>query len=220
MAEAGSRWRASPPLRASGPCALRDAPALDHSHRWVPLAPAAWVAAELRWGQAPLFSFAGEGYIDRNLGDAPLDALGIRRWSWGRVRRGDGCTAWYAIEGAGGRTETWRLDAGSQGLRVGPVPPPRREAGGLVFVGGLRVDRGPRVERGPFYARSFGALADGGAPVIAEECDVSRIGARWQRPLLRMRVHDAAGANSFWLPLFSGPREGRLSRLLLRGGSR
>ena len=38
------------------------------------------------------------------------------------------------------------------------------------------------------------------------------------RPLVRMRVHRAAGPNSMWLPLFSGDADGRLRRLLGQSG--
>ena len=36
----------------------------------------------------------------------------------------------------------------------------------------------------------------------------------WMRPLVRMRVQKLGGRNSFWLPLFAGPVETRLRRLL------
>ena len=36
----------------------------------------------------------------------------------------------------------------------------------------------------------------------------------WQRPLVRMRVQRADGRNSMWLPLFTGPKPGRVQRLL------
>ena len=63
-------------------------------------------------------------------------------------------------------------------------------------------DRGPHI-RQPLLMQSRG----GHRP---------RIPRRILRPLVRMRVHRAAGPNSMWLPLFSGDTEGRVRRLLRR----
>jgi carotenoid 1,2-hydratase len=40
------------------------------------------------------------------------------------------------------------------------------------------------------------------------------------RPFVRMRVHRTEAPSSFWLPLFSGPREGRWRRLGRRAEAR
>lgn len=223
----GERRRLAGSLRLRGPSALVDAPARVHPHRWVPLVPAGALEADFRCGEEKLLRFAGPGYADRNLGDASLAALGVRRWRWGRAVASGRCSCFYALEGEGGRAETWLLEAGPAGIEVREGPPARAE-GEALLLPGRRAVPGRAVERGPFYSRSFGTLerepATGGrggeaAPAILERCEVSRIGRRWLRPLVRMRMHHVRGPNSVWAPLFNGPRGGRL-RSVLRFGLR
>lgn len=209
----GERRRLRGAVEASGPSAVaREAAPSAAAHRWVPLAPAARVRARLSLDRDPLFSFDGPGYADRNLGDAPLGELGLARWSWGRAREGDGCTAWYALEGKDGAREGVRLDAGAAGVALQPAG--WEESGGRLRLGGLSIDPGRAVERGPFYRRSFGALGGRGVPAVHERCEVARLEARWHRPFVRMRLHRPAGGNSLWAPLFTGTSEGRVRRLL------
>jgi hypothetical protein len=48
----------------------------------------------------------------------------------------------------------------------------------------------------------------------SELCRPDRVDLAPHRPFVKMRVHRAAGPNSIWLPLFTGPRSGRVSRLV------
>jgi hypothetical protein len=85
------------------------------------------------------------------------------------------------------------------------------------------------VDAGPFYLRYGLRTADGAARGWGERVRPAAVDVPWQRPFVRMRVHGPAlpmgargpsgganqpGADSAWLPLFSGPREGRVGRLL------
>ncbi len=189
---------------AQGASLLLDVPPLEGPHRWVPLAPVAQVEARLCLGRVLHFSLDAPGYLDRNLGDAPLSQLNLRRWHWGRTRQGDQALIWYALEGLGGERELHVLQVEGVRLQISAELPD------------LPIDEGRAVERGPFYSRSFGSA--GGAPAISERCEVLRIGRPLYAPLVRMRLHRPAARNSLWAPLFCGPREGRLTRLLRLGG--
>ncbi len=58
-------------------------------HRWHPMAPGARVELDL---QEPALRWQGEGYLDGNDGDTPLEA-GFRQWDWTRLALGGGRTA-------------------------------------------------------------------------------------------------------------------------------
>lgn len=214
-------WRGPSALLAGPP----DARAAAHPHRWVPLAPVARCSARLSLGGAPLFDWDGPGYADRNLGDAPLASLGLRRWAWGRARSGDRCLAYYLLEGTDGDQQAVTLDAvGGPRPTCSVLAAPGFTATRRELVvhseaqgGALRIERGAAVERSPFYLRSFGLLAEPGGPslpTIHERCEVASVGATWHRPLVRMRLHQPDGGNSLFAPLFTGPRQGRMRRLL------
>ena len=200
----GDRRRLTGEVRATGPSLLQGEP-VRHPHRWTPICAAARVQARLRFGGAPHFSLDAPGYLDRNASDLPLDQLGIRRWEWGRVRRGDRCSIWYQLESRGGERETHRLEvAGAE------VSETRRMQGA---ADGRPADLGRPVERGPFYSRWLA-----GPDAVVERCEVDRVFDRWHRPLVRMRLHGPSVRPSIWAPLFCGPSEGRLARLLRLGG--
>ncbi|MFO0631040.1 MAG: hypothetical protein U0325_36180 [Polyangiales bacterium] len=69
------------------------------------------------------------------------------------------------------------------------------------------------VDEGPFYLRYL--LRDPGNEACGwgERVRPAAIDTDWMRPLVKMRVH-RPGEDSAWLPLFSGPRAGRVQRLL------
>jgi len=90
----------------------------------------------------------------------------------------------------------------------------------ILTVGGrawLDVRHTVVSDDGPFYLRllSEGTAADGEtATGWSEVVRPDRIDLARHRALVRMRVHRTSGANSIWLPLFTGTREGRIRRLL------
>lgn len=207
LAVPGDRRRLTGEVRVTGPSLLQGEPA-RHPHRWTPICAAARVQASLAFGGAPHFALDAPGYLDRNQSEAPLDRLGIRRWEWGRARTGDGCSIWYELEGRGGERESHRLVADAAGLRPAPAALAERPA-----PPGRPAALGRPVERGPFYSRWLA-----GDDAVVERCEVDRVFHRWHRPLVRMRLHGPAVRESIWAPLFCGPAQGRLARLLRRGG--
>lgn len=202
-------------------------------HVWTPLTGPAIGEADLAFGGEPLARLRGRAYHDRNHGTVPLHDLGIERWIWGRVPLADRERIYYLLwpEG-GGAPLALGMDVDAEGCvtRVEPeveTMDERRGPAGLRRPGGLalRVDGRPwlsvvhrRVaDEGPFYLRLLTEAATGeGERALGwgELCRPDRVDLGLHRPFVRMRVHQAVGPNSPWLPLFTGPRRGRVRRLL------
>lgn len=216
-------------IRVVGPAtSISSAPAPSLEHAWAPLIGPGVARASLEHG-AHRFSHVGRAYHDRNVGHAPLDQLGIGRWSWGRTvspsqtkahyvvwnDEDEIDTAWLVDIGRDGRIEVEEdvavTDGGRRRARYGVTTPARLS---LEGASGTRAcEEVAVVDDGPFYLRALYAEADGTVG-IAEHVVPDRIDLGLHRPLVRMRVHDTHGPTSFWLPLFSGPDRGRWARLL------
>lgn len=172
---------------------------------------------------------SGRAYLDRNAGDRSLEGFDLERWSWGRLAFPGRERIWYLARDTKGQESSLSLEIGADGatqLRRGCVrgsgsrlgrwglPSPR-----ALVDGDLEISPGILIDDSPFYSRFLcsyeGAL--GRARGFSESCMPSRIDRAWFRPLLRMAVCHEGSANSMWLPLFSGPSEGRLSRLIEAG---
>ena len=178
----------------------------------------------------------GRGYHERNSAERPLHDLGIRSWWWGRVALPGRDLIFYRLTpsdpgaaprdlvvefGADGTCRTQE----NAGLQVGPL---RRSPWGLRWPSGadfpdpdgrpVAVEVSALLDNGPFYQRYLlhGRCGDDEGYGIGEHLVPDRVDSDLMRPLVRMRVHRAAGPNSMWLPLFSGHAEGRLRRLLSR----
>jgi hypothetical protein len=220
------------------PCRLTDpapiSPPSSGDHRWTPLMAAATGEADLTFGGRRV-CLEGTAYHDRNASATHLDGLGIDVWFWGRARHGDETRVWYVVRPLDAATApvVWAITVHGDGrierhddatVDIGVtrrdrwgVPWPDRvriERGGATWLDAVHgdcVDRGPFYLRGPVDARADQSDArwDGWAEVVVpRRIDLSR-----HRPLVRMRVHRRNGPNSMWLPLFSGPRTGRVKRL-------
>lgn len=174
-------------------------------HRWTPICATARVQSRFLFGGDAFFSLDAPGYLDRNASDLPLEQIGVRRWEWGRVRSGERCAIWYDLTARSGERETHLLEVAGAQMRESAAAGAER-ASAIAALG-------RPVERGPFYSRWLA-----GSDAVVERCEVDRVFDRWHRPLVRMRLHGAAARESVWAPLFCGPAEGRISRLLRRGG--
>ncbi|MFW5968319.1 MAG: hypothetical protein ACOCV2_12410 [Persicimonas sp.] len=212
------------------------------THDWSPQSGPASARARLRQGGRG-WDLSGRAYHDRNGGSRPLHDLGIDVWIWGRAPLPDRELIYYLLWGDGGRAPVCvgmtvdedgttdvidDLDVVRRGRR--------RNLGGLTWWEELELSRGntpwarvrhrTAVDSGPFYMRYLTEVSTSGAPPvvgIGELCEPDRVDLKRHRPLVRMRVDRAGDGNSMWLPLFSGPREGRLGRLVsnwLSGGRR
>lgn len=212
------------------------------SHLWTPMTGPAEGEVSLDVGGAPLVRIAGRAYHDRNHGRVPLHALGIGRWMWGRFPLARSERIYYLLwPEDGGEPVLLGVEIGHDGATrmtelTAELGTERKAFGGLARPGRialrerasgrpwLSVFHRATVDAGPFYLRllSEGRTPEGEAAVgWGELCVPDRVDLAAHRPFVRMRVHRTRGANSPWLPLFTGPREGRAGRLLrhvLSGG--
>lgn len=217
-------------ITLSGPACSAAEDLSEAQHLWAPRVLHGVARAALRLGQERV-DLEGAGYFDSNFSRLPLRSQGIARWLWGRVAFPDRTLAYYRTEGEDGRITTQVLSQGcadtgqsrSTVLRTGKVKrgafgvsSPRRIGFDFEDVD-VTLDLGQPVDDGPFYQRFLVRGRDGRGQVghgIAEVVVPGALDRPWQRPFIRMRTHVVGGRNSFWLPLFSGTRQGRIRRLL------
>ncbi len=204
----------------------------DTRHNWTPLLCNQSASATVDIG-GEIRRLSGRVYHDRNGGFAPLHQLGIRHWSWGRIALPQRELIYYVLDGRDDTTQTLLLTVDSAGCirRLDGAALIRRGSqtnrGGLqwwssmtVAVDGrpwLDIEHRDVVDSGPFYLRAILTATDQRgrrSRGVAEFCEPDRIDRRRHRPLVRMRVAHPEDNNSMWLPLFCGPRRGRIRRML------
>ena len=164
-------------------------------HRWSPLAPCARVEIEL---ERPALRWSGQGYLDTNWGDGPLEAS-FTRWDWSRASLPGGEAAiLYDVTRRDGSdlAVALRIDrtgAVEQLAPPAPAPLPRTRWG---------VERGTRADQGhgaavirtledtPFYARSVLRQHLLGEDVHAmhESLSLDRFKAPWVQAMLPFRM--------------------------------
>jgi carotenoid 1,2-hydratase len=161
-------------------------------HHWMPWSPLARVDVEF---DAPQVSWSGEGYLDSNYGEEPLEA-GFSRWDWSRTRAGSGVQVQYDVTRIDGRQSEVSLAFGQDGQCVNgeiqPCRPLRRTGWG--------INREPRsgqplsllrtLEDTPFYSRSLLQSAGPEGPVftVHESLSLDRFRRPWVRALLPFRM--------------------------------
>ena len=233
---ATGQLRIAGPLRAdpSGTAADTD-PA--GTHVWAPMIAAASGSLKLSTPVGDV-RVDGRGYHDRNSATRPLHDLGVQSWLWGRVSLPGRDLIFYrlmpSIPGQSPRDLVVEITGdGACRVREGAglrVCGPRRSLWGLPWAGSVtfadpdgypvQVEVSTVLDNGPFYQRYLlrGRCGDQQGYGMGENLVPDRVDSDLLRPLVRMRVHRAAGPNSIWLPLFSGDRVGRWARLLGRPG--
>jgi hypothetical protein len=225
-----SRERVSGQIKWVGSSARVPVGRAESVHHWSPRSCSATGSASLLVGQRCI-ELRGSGYFDANFSRAPLVAQGIRQWLWGRVAFARRTVVFYQTCFDGGEVQTWLLEQ-PRGAGLRPLAGTLRWGASQRSLYGVRAPRALHldteagsfavalsapVDDGPFYQRF---LATTRAPCgeagrgLAELVVPNNIDQRWQRPFIRMRTHCVGGHNSAWLPLFSGSRAGRISRLL------
>jgi carotenoid 1,2-hydratase len=137
------------------------------NHSWWPIAPCARVQVAL---DHPRLRWQGDGYLDMNRGDAPLES-GFVNWQWSRGATRDGATVMYEAQRRDGSRVDLAMTFDLQG-RMQPFEPPALQR---LKRTGWRVGRDVRsegqagifktLEDAPFYARSVLSARLGGEPV-------------------------------------------------------
>ncbi len=200
-------------------------------HRWSPLMGPGRIEGKLRCG-ARTWRFNSSAYHDQNLSLAPLDGLDIDRWTWGRAVTGKNTLIYYAVwpKRAAPFVYCLRIDAAGRCARIEDASVEPESASmaryGMRYASRLRITAGGKVllsartrsivDNGPFYLRTIERFEVEQSSVhgFAEWVRPDRVHHRALRPFVKMRVHESAGPNSVWLPLFTGPQEGRFTRLM------
>lgn len=125
-------------------------------HRWRPIAPRARVEVNLKH---PELRWNGEGYLDSNVGDVPLERSFLR-WDWSRAPLRDGTAVLYDVTSRDGgeRSLALRFDRTGNVEHFMPPPPVALPPNGWRVPRHTRSDGGATVvrtlENAPFYARS------------------------------------------------------------------
>jgi carotenoid 1,2-hydratase len=164
-------------------------------HLWQPLAPSCRVEVDF---DAPELQWEGEGYLDSNCGEEPLEK-GFSYWWWSRSHANGQTHIQYEALGRDGSTTLLSL-ASECGRLVTRAPGPIVQ----LPPTGWRVRRSVRADQGraevlrtledtPFYARSLlrtpPALRDHGHnTLIHETLDLDRFASRWVQLLLPFRM--------------------------------
>jgi len=159
-------------------------------HRWQPLAPRARVSVAF---DRPALAWQGDGYLDTNHGDEPLEAR-FRGWDWSRVAAPDGTALTYNVVDRDGRERPLALRFDADGRLERRLPAERRALGQSAWgiVRSTRDEGSARItaslEDTPFYARSRLALDPGEREAVHEMLDLDRFRKGWVRLLLPFRM--------------------------------
>ena len=136
-------------------------------HQWWPIAPCARVQVRL---DHPALRWQGDGYFDRNCGDAPLEQ-GFAHWQWARGAMRDGTAVLYEAKRRDGSRADLALTFDAQGRMQAFDPPPSVELRrtGWRMARQVRSEANASVVRtledAPFYARSVVSAQLLGEPV-------------------------------------------------------
>ncbi|MGC6514866.1 MAG: hypothetical protein ACON4N_10260 [Myxococcota bacterium] len=209
-------------------------------HAWTPLLTMGNATASFTLGGAPFFEWSGSAYHDRNGSERRIDQLGIAWWTWCRfffrdhliisylswahegppewvlmVVRPDGTTERIPIAvSLGNRVRTpWQQAYPESLYLTAPDGGPLHiagQSGHLVCIHERPLDSAPFYCRGTMTGRFAGEAMRG----MYEVCHPDVIDSDSFRPLVQMAVSHQTRRDSMWLPLFSGPRHDRVSRLI------
>ena len=161
-------------------------------HTWQPVAPLARVEVDF---DRPRIAWQGEGYLDSNAGQRPLER-DFRRWDWCRLGSTAGVRICYDVVGRDDRHRSLALLCSHDGRIVEQESAPRRALG----RSGWRIHRETRcpgtarvaatLEDTPFYARSRLQVDDGSRtqPAMHESLSLERFTKPWVRLMLPFRM--------------------------------
>lgn len=157
----------------------------DGNHRWWPIAPCARVEVAM---DRPSLRWQGDGYLDMNTGDVPIEQ-GFRDWEWSRGAVRDGAAILYEAERRDGSRTDLALTFDRNGHMQSFAPP------NLVTLpkSRWRITRRVRseesaqlvrtLEDAPFYARSVVSTRLLGKPTLLMHESLSL--DRFRRPVVQ-----------------------------------
>lgn len=156
--------RVTPSAITQEPFILND----DGNHRWWPIAPIARVAVAMK---SPDLTWQGDGYLDHNAGDAPIEH-GFRDWQWARGATRDGAVILYEGERRDGSVVNLAKTFDRDGNARDFTPPAMKTLNrtGWRMPRSVRSESDARVlktlEDAPFYSRSVVASRLNGEDVM------------------------------------------------------
>jgi len=163
-------------------------------HRWAPHAPCARVEVQLT---EPNLRWSGDGYLDSNVGEEPLEN-GFSAWHWSRAALRDGTVVLYDYQARSAPASSLALKFDHTGnarqIELPPEAPLRPTAWRVSRRTRADVGSGAAVrqtlEDGPFYSRSILDTHLLGEPVTAfhESLSLDRFRSRWVQCLLPFRM--------------------------------
>jgi carotenoid 1,2-hydratase len=166
----------------------------DGRHHWSPIAPSSHVEVDLR---QPGLQWSGPGYLDSNIGAAPLEDA-FEGWSWSRAKVNGETAVLYDVLPREGEGLSLAMRFDSKGRAEAFEPPPRRDlpATRWRIRRQTRADDGhtPQVRRtfedAPFYARSLLSTRLLGAPAVAmhESLSLDRFKSNIVKAMLPFRM--------------------------------
>lgn len=159
----------------------------DGNHRWWPIAPTSRVEVTL---SDPALRWQGDGYLDMNIGDLPLDT-GFTDWQWSRAAVRDGTAINYDAECRDGSRTNLSLTFDPSGTMQSFHPPPPT----ILSCTKWRMRRSARsepspsahvvktLEDAPFYTRSIvsGKLFDRDVTMMHESLSLDK----FRRPIVQ-----------------------------------
>lgn len=179
------RWGVAQPLDAEG------------RHLWWPVAPCARVEVEL---SHPRLRWRGNGYLDANAGDEPLERS-VQSWSWAHASSARGGGVVYDVKRRDGTRATIAQVFDRAG-RVRELPTLHETEAARTRWGLRRTVHGDRgeaarlrraLEDTPFYCRSLidASLLGERVTLMHESLSLDRLQSRWVRFLLPFRMRRA-----------------------------
>jgi carotenoid 1,2-hydratase len=163
-------------------------------HRWHGIAPSARMEVDF---SHPHLLWQGEGYLDSNTGEAPLED-GFTHWTWSRASLDGGSAVLYDASLRDGSSFSLglRFDPSGRAEEFSPPPTSRLTTTGWRISRETRADTGSSasvlhtLEDTPFYARTLVSTQLLGVPVTAvhESLDLNRFASRWVQTLLPFRM--------------------------------
>jgi carotenoid 1,2-hydratase len=161
-------------------------------HTWWPIAPVARIEADFHEGG---LQWSGQGYLDANFGDEPLETR-FHRWDWSRACLGNLTAVLYETERRDGTSLSMALAFDTAGRAVN-VPQPHRQrlpSTRWRIARATRADRAADVvetlEDAPFYARSVidTHILGRRTKAMHESLSLDRFRKPWVRAMLPFRM--------------------------------